>query len=151
MVGDPFVRPSGPKMTGSVFFRLMDGREVDGPLRAVAGRYRCLRGRASATLGAYMDGLGTLSGPLWAVLGRSRCLCWWSWAAIGAYVGGLGRYRGLCGQSWEGIRSKSGPNPSGKAIWTGDQAEKWPKTEREQDPSPLRPHRPSEAPYPFFL
>ena len=31
-------------------------------------------------------------------------------------MGGLGRYPGLRGQSWEGIRSKSGPNPSEKAF-----------------------------------
>ena len=83
-------------------------------------------------LGAYVGGLGPLLEPMLAVLGRSCALCrrswglcWRSWAALGAYVGGLGAYVGgpgrswaLCGRSWDGIRPESGPNPSGKAIWT---------------------------------
>ena len=73
----------------------MVGREADGPMCAVLGRSRGLCGQSWAALGASVGCLGPLSGPMWAVL-----------AAIGAYVGSLGK----------GIRSKSGPNPSGKAI-----------------------------------
>ena len=61
-------------------------------------------------------------------------------AALGAYVGGLGSGSGpklaVLGPKWsvlEAIRAKSGPNPSGKAIWQADQAGKWPKPEREAE------------------
>ena len=53
----------------------------------------------------------------------------------------LGADQGPCGRSWERIRARSGPGSSGKAIWGPDQAEKWPKPEREGDlgkePGPL--------------
>ena len=50
------------------YFRLMVGREVDGPVWAVLGRSWGLCGRS------------------WPLLG----LCWRSWAALGTNVGGLG-------------------------------------------------------------
>ena len=149
-------------------------REVDGPLWAVLGRSRglCGRswtalgagvgglgplsglcGRSWAALGASVDGLGLLSGPLAAVLGSSRGLCGRSWAVSGPLWAVLGRSRGLCGRSWQGIRLKSGPFSSGKAIRTGDQAGKWPFLERERSflGSGLRgtPGAP-EARYAFF-
>ena len=94
--------------------------------------------RSWAVLGAYVGGLGSGSGPKLAVLGRSWGLCWlswglcWrSWAVLGAYVGGLGSGSGpklaVLGPKWsvlEAIRAKSGPNPSGKAIWQADQGGK---------------------------
>ena len=130
----------------------MVGREVDGPVWVVLGRSRGLCGRSWAALGAgvgglgplsglcgrswaapgaSVDGLGLLLGPLAAVLGRSRGLCGRSWAVSGPLWAVLGRSRGLCGRSWQGIRLKSGPFSSGKAIRTGDQAGKWPCFERE--------------------
>ena len=46
----------------------------------------------------------------------------------------------------EAIRAKSGPNPSGNAIRHSDQGEKWPKPERERDPSRgIGPLKPPEA------
>ena len=82
-------------------------------------------------LGAYVGGLGPLLGPMLAVLGRSWGLCGRSWAAPGAHVGGLGSGSGpklaVLGPKWsvlEAIRAKSGPNPSGKAIWQADQGRK---------------------------
>ena len=125
-------------------FRLMVGREVDGPLWAVLNCSRSLCGQSWASLATSVGGLGRLSGPLWAVLGRSWGLCGRSWAALGAYVGGLGSLSGpmwavlaalgayvgglgkgsgrKVGQTragrpfWGGIRPESGPNPSGKAV-----------------------------------
>ena len=85
--------------------------------------------------GAYLGGLGPLSGPMLAVLGRSRRLCWRSWAALGAYVrrlllgpmlAVLGRSWGLCWRSWGVL----GPKWS---VLGRDQAEIWPKPEREGD------------------
>ena len=113
---------------------------------SIDGRTRSSRGlcwRSWAALGAYVGGLGAYVGglgPMLAVLGRSWGLFWRSWAALGAYVRGLGSGSGpklaVLGPKWsvlEAIRAKSGPNPSGKAIWQADQAGKWPKPEREGD------------------
>ena len=64
-----------------------------------------------------------------AVLGRSWVLCWWSWAALELYVEDVGR-------SWTyvgGLGPKSGPGPSGNAIWQAAWAEKWPWPKREGD------------------
>ena len=85
-----------------------------------------------------MVGCEAVLGPMLALLGRSWGLCWlswglcWrSWAVLGAYVGGLGSGSGpklaVLGPKWsvlEAIRAKSGPNPSGKAIWQADQGGK---------------------------
>ena len=68
--------------------------------------------------------------PAWVVLGRSWDLCMRSWAALGAYVGGpgpswaevggpeplLGPMLAVLGR----LGPKSGPGPSGKAIWRED-------------------------------
>ena len=54
-----------------------------------------------------MGGLGSGSRPMWAVLGEDQGLCGRSWVRIRAYVGSLAR----------------------------DQAGKWPKPERGQDPT----------------
>ena len=107
-----------------------------------------------------------VDGPVWAVLGRSWGLCGRSWAALGASVGRLGLLLGLCGRSWAALGPslggpgpllgpllavrgrlglKSGPGPSGKAIWTGDQAEKWPKPERERSLRGISLPKPAEA------
>ena len=108
---------------------------------SIDGRTRRSRGlcwRSWAALGAYVGGLGPLLGPMLAVLGpmlavlgRSWGLCGRSWAAPGAHVGGLGSGSGpklaVLGPKWsvlEAIRAKSGPNPSGKAIWQADQGRK---------------------------
>ena len=101
---------------------------------SIDGRTRSSRGlcwRSWAALGAYVGGLGPLLGPMLVVLGRSWGLCWRSWAALRAYVGGLGSGSGpklaVLGPKWsvlEAIRAKSGPNPSGKAIWQADQGGK---------------------------
>ena len=94
---------------------------------------------------------------MWAVLGRSRGLCWLTWAALKASVGGLGSLLGPMLTVWGRLEAKSGPNPSGKAIWQGDQAGKWPKPERESDPKGVGPPEPPEvsegpeAQYLFFL
>ena len=82
--------------------------------------------------------LGRGSWPMWAVLGKDQGLYMWavsgkdqgpcgrSWVRIGAYVGRLARdqtekwpkpERG-CDLS-RGSGPKSGPGPSGKAIWAG--------------------------------
>ena len=79
--------------------------------------------------------------PRGAVLGLPWTLCWRSWAAPGTYAAGLGALLGLCCRSWaalgpyvEGLGPllgpllavlgclgpKSGPGPSGKAIWQAD-------------------------------
>ena len=91
-------------------------------------------------------GLGVGLEPLWepmlAVLRRSWDLCWRSWAALGFYVGGLGplwssmlRMLAALGpmlavlgrkvalaragtRSGRRLGPKSGPGPSGKAIWS---------------------------------
>ena len=96
---------------------------------------------SSAALGAYVCGLGSLLGPLWAVLDSSWGLCGRSWVALGASAGDLGPLLGLCWRSWAApwafvgdlgpllgpllavmgrLGPKSGPNPSGKAIWQAD-------------------------------
>ena len=54
---------------------------------------------------------------VWVVLGRSCSLCWKSWAALGAYVGGLGPLLGPLLAVPGRLGPKSGPGPSGKAIW----------------------------------
>ena len=114
---------------------------IDGRMRS--SRSLCWRSWAAlgayvGCLGAYVGGLGSGAGPKLAVLGRSWGLCWlswglcWrSWAALRAYVGGLGSGSGpklaVLGPKWsvlEAIRAKSGPNPSGKAIWQADQGGK---------------------------
>ena len=84
-----------------------------------------------AALGPYVGPMLTVLGSMLAVLGRSWGLCWRSWAALRAYVGGLGSGSGpklaVLGPKWsvlEAIRAKSGPNPSGKAIWQADQGGK---------------------------
>ena len=84
-----------------------------------------------AALGPYVGPMLIVLGSMLAVLGRSRGLCWRSWAALRAYVGGLGSGSGpklaVLGPKWsvlEAIRAKSGPNPSGKAIWQADQGGK---------------------------
>ena len=46
-----------------LYFRLMVGREVDGPMMAVLDR-------SWAALGAFVGGLGPLLGPMLAVLGH---------------------------------------------------------------------------------
>ena len=91
-----------------------------------------------AALGAFVGGLVPLLEPMLAVLAHSWDLCGRSWAALGACVGGLGRSRGLCWRSCAALGAyvgglgpllgpllavlgrlgpKSGPGPSGKAIW----------------------------------
>ena len=60
----------------------------------------------------------------WAVLGP---LCWRSWAALGAYVGDLGPLLG----SMLAVLGRLGAYAGGLG---GDQAEKWPRPEREGDP-----------------
>ena len=91
------------------------------------GRSGGLCWRSCAALGAYVGDLGPLLGPMLAVLG-----------GLGAYVGGLGplvepmlAVLEHLGAEVVGLGAKSGPGPSGKAIWQGDQAGKWPKPERE--------------------
>jgi hypothetical protein len=93
---------------------------------------------------AHVGGLGSGSGTKLAVL-----------VSLGAKEVGLGHGSGpqltvlaclgakASGRSWKGIRPECGPNPSGKAIWTGDQAEKWPKPKREKVSGPPRTHRPN--------
>ena len=72
-----------------------------------------------------MGGLGPLLGPTWAVLGPK----WSILDAIRAYVGGLGPGSGpkfAC----------IGSGLAAKVVDLGsDQGEKWPKPERERDPS----------------
>ena len=107
----------------------------------VLGRSRGLCVRSWVALGASAGGLGSLLGPLWAVLDSSWGLCGRSWVALGASAGDLGRLLGLCRRSWAALGAfvgdlgpllgpflavvgrlgpKSGPNPSGKAIWQAD-------------------------------
>ena len=121
---------------------------LSGPMWAVlgrSGRSRRLCGRSWVALGACAGGLGPLLGPLRAVLGRSWGFCGRSWAALGASVGGLGCSWGPCWRSWAALGAsfrglgpllgpllavlgclgpKSGPGPSGKAIWQADQGRK---------------------------
>ena len=115
--------------------------EVEGPLWVVLGRSRGLCVRSWVALGASAGGLGSLLGPLWAVLDSSWGLCGRSWVALGASAGDLGPLLGLCRRSWAALGAfvgdlgpllgpllavvgrlgpKSGPNPSGKAIWQAD-------------------------------
>ena len=93
-----------------------------GPMVAVLCRFGIFVGGPDpswAALLGYVGGLGSLWGPMLgvlglmlAVLGCSWDLCWRSWAALWASVGGLGPMLAVLG----GLRPKSGPNPSGKAI-----------------------------------
>ena len=62
-----------------------------------------------SVLGSYVGGLGPVLGPMLSVLGRSWVLCWRSWSLLGPMLAVLG-----------GRRPKSGPGPSGKAIWAGN-------------------------------
>ena len=87
----------------------------------VLGRSRGLCGRSWVALGASAGGLGPLLGPMLAVLGGSWGLCGRSWAALGAYVGGPGPLLGPMLAVLGRLKARSGPNPSGKAIWQGDQ------------------------------
>ena len=112
--------------------------QVEGPLQAVPGADQCLYGRSWALIKAYVGGLGSGSEPMWAVLGADQGLCGQSWVRIRAYVGGLGRGC-LCGESWERIRAYVGGLAGGSApklaVLGHDQAGKWPKPERGQDPT----------------
>jgi len=112
-----------------VYVRWMVDREVDGPMWAVLGRSWGLCGRPWAALRATVGGLGLLLGPLRAVLGRSWGLCGLSWAALGTYVGGLGSLLGPMLTVLGCLKTKSSPNPSGKAIWQADLAGKVAQTE----------------------
>ena len=84
--------------------------------RCILSSTLSMDGRSSA-LRAYVDGLGLLLGPLLAVLGRSWALCWRSWAALRASVDDLGPLLGPMLAVLGALGSKSGPGPSGKAIW----------------------------------
>ena len=86
-----------------------------------------------AALGAFVGGRVPLLEPMLAVLALSWDICGRSWAALGAYVGGLGPLLGHLLAVLGRLGPKSGPGPSGKAIWQAGQAEKWPKPERESD------------------
>ena len=91
-----------------------------------------------AALGAFVGGLVPLLAHSWDLrrrswaaleacvggLGRSRGLCWRSCAALGAYVGGLGPLLGPLLAVLGRLGPKSGPGPSGKAIWQADLARK---------------------------
>ena len=121
-----------------------------GPLLAVLSRLgpknveehgkleNVLISRTGARSAASGGRLEPLLGPILAVLGRSWSLCWRSWAALGAYVGDPGpllepmlAVLEHLGAEVVGLGAKSDPGPSGKAIWQGDQAGKWPKPKRE--------------------
>ena len=67
--------------------------------------------------------------PVWVVLGRSCGLCWRSWAALGAYVGGLGPLLGPLLAVLGRLGPKSGPGPSGKAIWQAGRGRKVTQTQ----------------------
>ena len=84
--------------------------EVEGPLSVVLGRSRgrCVR---------FWVALGASAGDLGPLLG----LCRRSWAALGAFVGDLGSLLGPLLAVVGHLGPKSGPNPSGKAIWQADQ------------------------------
>ena len=85
--------------------------------------------RSSAALGAYVVGPGPLLGPMLAVLGRSWGLSWRSWPLLGPPKAVLGRDQGR-----KAVQTrKSGPNPSGKAIWAGDRNRTF-----SDPPGPLR-------------
>ena len=55
--------------------------------------------------------------PRWAVLGSSRGPFGQFCLALGASGGSLWLARGPSGRSWEGMMAKSGPDPSGKAVF----------------------------------
>ena len=78
-----------------------------------------------AALGAFVGGLVPLLGPMWAVLGRSWDLCWRSWAVLDPKVA-LARAGRRSGKR---ARPKSGPGPSGKAIWQAGQGRKVAQTQ----------------------
>ena len=78
-------------------------------------------------LGAYVGALGPLLGPMLAVLGPMLAVLGRSWAYVGGLGSGSGPKLAVLGPKWsvlEAIRAKSGPNPSGKAIWQADQGGK---------------------------
>ena len=96
---------------------------LSGALWAVLGHFLDLRGRSWVAVRASVGGPGLLSGPQWTVLGCSQSLCGRSWVAVRASVGGLGEGSGRKwpkpeqeGDLARGSGSKSGPNPSGKAL-----------------------------------
>ena len=134
-VSGQIAQRSDLKLTGSmfflsilsfflVFFQLMVGLQVDGPLSGV--------GACADSLGysrglCYAGGSGPLLGPLLAVLGRSWGLCSRSWAILGpllavpgrlgptlrCYVGGLGPLLGPMLAVWATLgASVGGPGPS---------------------------------------
>ena len=118
----------------------MVDREVDGPVWVVLTRSLGLCWQSLAALGAYVGGLGPLLEPMLAVLGRSWDLSWRSWAALWASVGGLGPSVAGLGPMLAvlgGLRPKSGPSPSGKAVRLESRS--------------LLISQCSEAPYGFFL
>ena len=116
-----------------IFFRLIVGLQVDGPLGVVLGGSKGLCGWSWAAPRASVGGPGPLSGPLWVALGRSQGLCGWSWAVLGSllavlgrswsHVGGLGPQVGGLGLMLAvpgGPRPKSGPGPSGRQVPTSE-------------------------------